>query len=61
MAATMSIQTCLISLGIVVMQTASGSQTARPEATSLMGKPLYPAPIAAEARKTLEENLKNAS
>jgi len=33
---------------------------ARPEATSLLGKPLFPAPIGAEARKTLEENLKNA-
>jgi len=33
---------------------------ARPEATSLLGKPLVPAPIAAEARKTLEENLKQA-
>jgi tetratricopeptide (TPR) repeat protein len=33
---------------------------AKPEATSLLGKPLVPAPIAAEARKTLEENLKQA-
>jgi tetratricopeptide (TPR) repeat protein len=32
----------------------------KPEATSLLGKPLVPAPIAAEARKTLEENLKQA-
>ena len=32
----------------------------RPEATSLLGKPLVPAPIAAETRKTLEENLKQA-
>jgi tetratricopeptide (TPR) repeat protein len=32
----------------------------RPEATSLLGKPLVPAPIAAETRKTLEENLKKA-
>ena len=30
------------------------------EATSLLGKPLVPAPISAEARKTLEENLKQA-
>ena len=36
------------------------AQPARPEATSLLGKPLIPAPISAEARKTLEENLKNA-
>ena len=33
---------------------------AKPEATSLLGKPLVPAPIAAETRKTLEENLRNA-
>jgi len=32
----------------------------KPEATSLLGRPLIPAPIAAETRKTLEENLKNA-
>jgi tetratricopeptide (TPR) repeat protein len=33
---------------------------ARPEAMSLLGRPLVPAPIAAETRKTLEENLRNA-
>ena len=33
---------------------------AKPEATSLLGKPLVPAPISAEARKTLEDNLKQA-
>ena len=33
---------------------------AKPEATSLLGKPLIPAPIAAETRKTLEDNLKKA-
>jgi tetratricopeptide (TPR) repeat protein len=32
----------------------------KPEATSLLGKPLVPAPIAAETRKSLEENLKQA-
>jgi tetratricopeptide (TPR) repeat protein len=32
----------------------------RPEATSLLGRPLIPAPIAAETRKALEENLKKA-
>lgn len=32
----------------------------KPEATSLLGKPLVPAPIAPETRKTLEENLKQA-
>ena len=35
-------------------------QVQQSEATSLLGKPLVPAPIAAEARKTLEENLKQA-
>jgi tetratricopeptide (TPR) repeat protein len=35
-------------------------QQGKPEATSLLGKPLHPAPISAEARKTLEENLKAA-
>lgn len=38
---------------------APGSQ-AKPEATSLLGKPLVPAPIAPDTRKTLEENLKQA-
>ena len=32
----------------------------KPEATSLLGKPLVPAPIAAETRKTLEKNLEQA-
>ena len=45
---------------IALLLALSGSQPARPEATSLLGKPLFPAPIAAETRKTLEENLKNA-
>jgi len=35
-------------------------QPPRPEATSLLGKPLVPAPIAADTRRTLEENLKKA-
>jgi tetratricopeptide (TPR) repeat protein len=38
----------------------ASAQTGKPEATSLLGKPLHPAPISAEARKTLEENLKAA-
>ena len=38
------------------------SQSAQPtaEAVSLLGKPLVPAPISAEARRTLEDNLKQA-
>lgn len=38
----------------------AAAQTGTPEATSLLGKPLHPAPISAEARKTLEGNLKSA-
>jgi hypothetical protein len=38
----------------------SAAQSGPPEAVSLLGKPLFPAPIAAEARKALEENLRNA-
>lgn len=38
----------------------AAAQTGKPEATSLLGKPLYPAPISAEARKTLEGNLEAA-
>jgi tetratricopeptide (TPR) repeat protein len=45
---------------VVLLCALSGSQPAPPEAVSLLGKPLFPAPISAEARKTLEENLKNA-
>lgn len=39
---------------------ATARQAGKPEATSLFGKPLYPAPIAAEARKALEDNLAKA-
>ena len=38
----------------------ASSQAPKPEATSLLGKPLHPAPISADARKTLEANLKAA-
>jgi tetratricopeptide (TPR) repeat protein len=37
-----------------------GQASGKPEATSLLGRPLVPAPISAEARKTLEENLRQA-
>jgi tetratricopeptide (TPR) repeat protein len=56
----MTNQTWLTGLGAAVLLVLAGAQPARPEATSLLGKPLFPAPIAAETRKTLEENLKNA-
>jgi tetratricopeptide (TPR) repeat protein len=38
----------------------ASAQAVKPEATSLLGKPLHPAPISAEARQPLEENLKAA-
>ena len=39
---------------------AGGGQGGKPEATSLFGKALYPAPIAPETRRILEENLAKA-
>lgn len=45
---------------VALLLALSASQPAPPEAVSLLGKPLFPAAISAEARKTLEENLKNA-
>jgi tetratricopeptide (TPR) repeat protein len=36
------------------------ASAAKPEATSLLGKPLYPIQLAPEAKKTAEENLKKA-
>jgi tetratricopeptide (TPR) repeat protein len=57
----MTHQTWLAVLGSAgLLAMAGAQQPARPEATSLLGKPLFSAPIAAETRKTLEENLKNA-
>ena len=50
----------LAALGALLLSAAPAAQRARPEATSLLGRPLFPAPIAADARKTLEENLKEA-
>ena len=38
----------------------ASTQAGKPEATSLLGKPLHPAPMSAEARKTLDANLKAA-
>jgi tetratricopeptide (TPR) repeat protein len=49
----------LSSLLLTVSGIPAYAQT-RPEATSLLGKPLVPAPIPAETRSTLEENLKKA-
>lgn len=51
----------MTSILIALALAASAMQApAKPEATSLLGKPLVPAPISAESRKTLEENLKQA-
>ncbi len=43
----------------IVLLAAQGSAQ-KPEATSLLGRPLVPAPIAPETRALLEENLKQA-
>lgn len=48
-------RTCVAALVLLSLQART-----TPEATSLLGRPLVPAPIAAETRKTLEENLKQA-
>jgi tetratricopeptide (TPR) repeat protein len=45
----------IVTVAFTVFQASS-----KPEATSLLGKPLVPAPPAAESRKTLEENLARA-
>ena len=50
----------IVLLCLPVSALRAGGQAQKPEATSLLGKPLVPAPIAPEARKTLEEHLKQA-
>lgn len=52
--------TCLAMLGAALLLAAPAAQPARSEATSLLGKPLFPPAISAETRQTLEENLRNA-
>lgn len=47
-------------VALIAMLAASASQAAKPEATSLLGKPLMSSPVAADARKLLEENLAKA-
>jgi tetratricopeptide (TPR) repeat protein len=54
------INTSFAVLAVSVVTLLQASQPARPEATSLLGKPLVPAPVSADARKTLEANLKDA-
>ena len=50
----------MTSMMLVLLLAATAAFQGKPEATSLLGRPLHPAPISAEARKTLEENLKAA-
>jgi tetratricopeptide (TPR) repeat protein len=48
-------------LALVALAAAQGTAPAqKPEATSLLGKPLVPAPLAAETRRQLEANLAKA-
>src|SRR4030095_7982110 len=54
------IKSSFAALAVSIAMAFQGSPAARPEAVSLLGKPLFPAPIAADTRKTLEENLRNA-
>lgn len=49
-----------VALAASLPLSAGGWQGGKPEATSLLGKPLYPAPITPEARRILEENLAKA-
>jgi tetratricopeptide (TPR) repeat protein len=49
----------LAALGALLLWAVPAAQW-QPEATSLLGRPLFPAPIGADARRTLEENLKEA-
>jgi tetratricopeptide (TPR) repeat protein len=54
------IKTVLVTLAVSIAFALQSPAPGRPEAVSLLGKPLLPAPIGADARKTLEENLRNA-
>ena len=58
------LSTALITLTATItlstLPAAGTAQSGKPEATSLMGKPLYPTPPSAEARKVLDENLARA-
>src|SRR3990170_2034988 len=45
---------------IVALAVALSQGAGKPEATSLLGRPLVPTPPSAEARKTLEDNLGRA-
>jgi tetratricopeptide (TPR) repeat protein len=58
--ASMTKRIRLAVLGALLLSATPAAQRWGPEATSLLGRPLFPAPIGADARKTLEENLKEA-
>jgi tetratricopeptide (TPR) repeat protein len=51
-----------VAAGVLAAVTISAAwvQSGKPEATSLLGKPLYSAPVSGDARKTLEDNLAKA-
>jgi tetratricopeptide (TPR) repeat protein len=49
-----------ILLTLVMLTGPQGTPPQKPEATSLLGKPLVPAPIAPDTRKSLDENLAKA-
>jgi tetratricopeptide (TPR) repeat protein len=56
----LSVHTPIWNLALTAILCAGASQAAKPEATSLLGKPLISSPVAPEARKELEENLASA-
>src|SRR5215212_8376794 len=56
----MTSQAWCAAIGAAVLLALPGSQPVRPEATSLLGKPLFSAPVTPETRTRLEADLKNA-
>jgi tetratricopeptide (TPR) repeat protein len=54
------VKICVALAVAAIALTGAAQPAGAPEATSLLGRPLYPAPIAPEARKSLEENLAKA-
>ena len=53
-------KTCIAALALSIATALQSSPPPRPEAVSLLGRPLFPSPIAAETRATLEANLRDA-
>jgi tetratricopeptide (TPR) repeat protein len=56
----MMLRCTAVALTAALSLAAAGLQSGKPEATSLLGKPLYPASLSPDARKQLEENLSRA-